>query len=218
MIKLVIFDLDGTLIDAYEAIEKSLNYTLKTLKYKTVGFPAVHKAVGGGDVNFIKTFVKNKHIEEALEIYRQHHKTSLLTYARTIPSAKRMLKSLKKMNYKLAVATNRPEKFSLILLSHLGLEGCFDLITCASTMEELKPEPTLLLRILKELKINPDEAFYVGDMVVDVYAGKNAGVRTVAVMSGSSSESELKKAKPFKLISSIAELIGLEQIKEVVKI
>ena len=216
MIKLVIFDLDGTLIDAYEAIEKSLNYTLKILGYESIGFSAVHKAVGGGDVNFIKTFVKNKHVEKALKIYRQHHKSALLTYTCTIPYAKRMLKSLKKRNFRLAVATNRPEKFSLILLNHLGINNYFDLITCAGTMEEFKPEPTLLLRILKELKINSDEALYVGDMTVDIYAGKNAGIRTIAVMSGSSSETELKKAKPHKLISSIAELTNLEQIKEVV--
>lgn len=216
MIKLVIFDLDGTLIDAYEAIEKSLNYTLKILGYETVGFSAVHKAVGAGDVNFIKTFVEDKYVEKALGIYREHHKSALLTYTRTIPSTKRMLKSLKKRNFRLAVATNRPEKFSLILLNHLGLDDYFDLITCAGTVEELKPEPTLLLRILEELEINSDEALYVGDMAVDVYAGKNAGIKTIAVMSGSSSESELKKAKPHKLISSIAELTNLEQMKATV--
>ncbi|MCK5533738.1 HAD family hydrolase [bacterium] len=212
MIKLVIFDLDGTLIDAYKAIEESLNYTLKRLEYKPVSSSLVHKAVGGGDVNFIKAFVKDEDVEKALDIYRQHHKFSLTAYARTMPRTKEMLNMLKRNNCKLAVATNRPEKFSLILLNHLEIEKYFDLIICAGAVEELKPEPVLLLRILKELKINPDEAFYVGDMVVDVYAGKNAGVRTVAVMSGSSSESELKKAKPFKLISSVAELIELEQI------
>ncbi len=206
MIKLIVFDLDGTLINAYKAIEKSLEFTLKTLGYSPVSASCVRKAVGWGDVNFIKTFIKDSNLEKAVNLYRKHHKSSLLKYSMTIPQARRTLGILKKRNYKLAVATNRPRKFSLILLKHLDLNKYFDLIVCARTIIEIKPNPNLLLRILKKLRIKPEDVFYVGDMAIDVYAGKNAGIKTIAVLGGSSSMLELKKAKPFKIISKISDL------------
>lgn len=213
MIKLVIFDLDGTLVDAYEAIEKSINFTLKTLGYSQVGPSRVRRAVGRGNLNFIKTFIKDGELKEALDIYRKHHKSSLLKYSRLMPQVRKVLGTLKKRNYKLAIATNRPRKFSLILLSHLGLNKYFDLVACAHKTDEIKPNPNLLLKILKKLKINPDEAFYIGDMAIDVCAGNNAGIQTIAVLGGSSSRLELKKSKPVKIISSLTELTKLEQMR-----
>ncbi len=145
-------------------------------------------------------------MEKALAIYRAHHKKALIKYSKPAPQSRRMLNALKKKNYKLAVATNRPTKFSLILIKHLKLNKYFDLVVCANKKNEIKPRPNLLLRILKKTKIKPEEALYIGDMIIDIYAGKNAGIITIAISGGSSSLTELKKARPFKIISNLFDL------------
>jgi len=208
MVKVIIFDLDGTLIDAYKAIQKSLNFTLNALRHPQVkAATRVRRAVGYGDINFIKRFVKDKEIKKALKIYRRHHKTSLLKYSRILPEAKKILGFLKRKGYKLAVASNRPKKFSNILLTHLGLKKYFKVVRCGKNKDDIKPKPKLLLDIIKRLKAKKGEAIYVGDMAVDVYAGRNAGIKTIAILGGSSSASELRRARPFKIISKLRDLL-----------
>jgi len=207
MIKLIIFDIDGTLVDAYKAIEKSLNFTLKKLGYPKVGMPAVRRAVGHGDKNFIEGFMRRKDVKEGLRLYRPHHEKSLLRYSKVIPGARELLRDLKKKDYKLAIASNRPPKFSKILLKHLGLLKYFDIVACAKDKTEIKPKPFLIPKILKRLAVKKDEVIYVGDMTVDVHAGHNAGVKVIAVLGGSSSESELKNARPCAIVRKLSGLL-----------
>lgn len=207
MARLVIFDLDGTLVDAYKAIEKSLNFTLKKLGHPQVSAYKVRRSVGWGDENFIKRFIEGEEARKALSIYRRHHRTSLLKYSRLMSQAKGILTALKKRGCKLAIASNRPKRFTDILMGHLGLKDYFDLVVCAKNKDEIKPNPILLHKIMRRLRASPDEALYVGDMTIDVRAGKNAGIRTIAVLGGSSSTAELKRARPFRVISKLSELM-----------
>lgn len=78
---LFVFDLDGTLVDAYRAIEESLNYTLRELGYYQVSLSKVRKSVGRGDRLFIGRFFDSKDVPKALPIYRQHHKNSLMRFS-----------------------------------------------------------------------------------------------------------------------------------------
>lgn len=206
MIKLIIFDLDGTLIDAYRAIEKSLNFTLRTLGYKKATLNQVKVNVGLGDKNFVSRFVKRQDIAKALALYRHDHQESLLKYSVVKPTVKKTLLGLHNKGIKLAIASNRPTKFSHILLRHLELEKYFDVIACADKKHELKPEPFLLLKVIKKLKVTHEDALYVGDMCFDVDAGNNANVKTVAVLGGSNTRNELARCRPYKIISKIAEL------------
>lgn len=206
VLKLVIFDLDGTLVDAYTAIHKSLNFTLKKLGYPKVSFSAARSAVGWGDKRLARRFVRAADLAKAVAIYRRHHEQSLLNYSKVLPGAKTVLRGLKSKKIKLAIASNRPIKFTNILLKHLGLKKYFDLVSCAQNSDEFKPKPYLLLKIIHNLKVGKTEAVYVGDMAVDVRAGKRAGVRTIAVRGGSSSLAEIRKAGPDKIISGISGL------------
>ena len=207
MCKLIIFDIDGTIVDAYTAIDKSLNYTLAKLGYPKAKIDVARRAVGHGDKSFIEYFVEKKDVAEGLRLYRAHHGKALLRYSKVIPGAKRLLSGLKKKGYKLAVASNRPPKFSMILLKHLDLAKYFDAIACAKDKSEIKPKPFLIPKILKKLGIKKSEALYVGDMTVDVHAGHNAGVRVVAVLGGSSSHSELKKALPCGIAGKLPDIL-----------
>jgi len=209
MIKLVIFDLDGTLIDAYQAIEKSLNFTLRALGYQPVSYNRVRRAVGRGDKNFIAQFVKAADVPKGLAIYRKHHRMSLPRYSIVKPQARQTLTELRKRGLKLAVASNRPTEFSAILISHLDMGKYFSMIICADRKRELKPAPYLLKQVLKKFKIPPAEALYVGDMGYDIAAGKNAGVKVVAIEGGSGSRKELAALKPYKIINNLRQLLEI---------
>ena len=91
--KLFIFDLDGTLADAYKAIFRSLNYVRAKLGYSPVSFGAAKANVGNGVKAFIESFFPKGKVEAALKLYRAHHKKSLKKYAQPKPYAKMLLSS-----------------------------------------------------------------------------------------------------------------------------
>lgn len=208
-IKLVIFDLDGTLVDAYPAITSSVNHTLKSLGHPAADKSAIRKSVGWGDENLLKAFIPEKELKNALSVYRKDHAGSLLRGSRLLPGAGKVLSYLKKKGYLLGIASNRPTRFSMIIIRHLGLNKYFDLILCADKLKYIKPHPQILQKILKGLKVSPAEALYIGDMYIDVRTGKAACVRTIAVATGSSSLKELKRERPLRLIRKISSLTEL---------
>jgi len=208
-IKLIIFDLDGTLVDAYIAISRSFNYVMNKLGYPEKSALVIRRAVGWGDVNLLRPFVRDQDLRTALSLYRRHHKLALVKYSRLLPHAVRVLCKLKKSNYKLAVASNRPTRFSVILMRHLDIEKYFSYFLCADKLKHGKPNPEIIYRILRKFSVKPDQALYVGDMVIDAQAGRRAGVKTVIVTTGSSHISELKKEKPYRIIHKIHSLLKL---------
>ena len=213
-IKLVIFDLDGTLVDAYPAIIESFNFTMQKLGYPKRKGSVIRKAVGWGDENLLKPFIKKEDLPKALSIYRKHHKESLVRKSKVFSGVFKVLDFLKRKKIKVAIASNRPTKFSLILIRHLGLDRYIDYVLCADKIEHIKPHPYLLNKIIKHFKVLPSESLYVGDMTIDVQAGNSAGIKTVIVTTGSSNKKEIKKYKPFKIIRKIADLLGTDTNKK----
>lgn len=210
-VKLVIFDLDGTLVDAYEAIVQSVNFTLRGLGYKEASARRIRLAVGWGDRRLLGAFIEEGCLDSALVIYRRHHRGALKKYSKILPGAEELLKYLKKRDFKAAIASNRPTEFTHIILKRLGLTKYFDYVLCADKLPEGKPNPEILLRIMAKLKINPRQVVYVGDMVIDIQTARNAGVIAIAVGGGSSPLAQIRKAGPFKIIKSPAYLIKILQ-------
>lgn len=208
-IKLIVFDLDGTLVDAYQAITKSFNYTMRKIGYPKQSALVIRRAVGWGDRNLFKPFIEAGDIDKATIIYRQHHKTSLIKYARLFPRIEEVLGYLKSKGYKLAVASNRPTRFSLILVRYLKLNRYFDYILCADKLKHIKPHPEILHKIAKKFSLKPRELIYVGDMTIDAQAGRRAKVKTIIVTGGSSSFAQIKAEKPFLVINRITKLLKI---------
>ena len=208
-IKLIIFDLDGTLVDAYAAISSSFNYVMRKLGLKPQSKRIVRSLVGWGDINLLKPYLKPEDLKHALSLYRNHHKYSLLKYTHLYPHARSLLRRLKEKGYKLAVASNRPSKFSRILLKHLDIGIFFDYVLCADQTRYGKPHPEMLNKIVKRFSLKKSQTLYVGDMVIDALAGRRAKINTVIVTSGSSSKLDIKREQPFRIISAISRLPGL---------
>lgn len=211
-LKLVIFDLDGTLVDAYPAIIESFNFTMQRLGYPKEAAPVIRRAVGWGDENLLRPFIKEQDLDKAVRIYRRHHKDSLKEKSKVLEGVFAVLRFLKTKRIKIAIASNRPTRFSWIIIRHLGLDRYVDYVLCADKIKYIKPHPQILIKILQYFGVSARSALYVGDMGIDAQAGKALGMKTVIVTTGSSSKKEIKKQKPFKIISKITELLGI--IKE----
>ena len=205
-IKLVIFDLDGTLIDAYAAICSSFNYVMRKLGLKPKSLGLIRRSVGWGDANLLSAYISEHDLARSLRLYRNHHKLSLLRQSRLYPYTRAFLRKLKARGCKLAVASNRPSKFSFILLKHLRIIDFFDYVLCADKLKRGKPDPAILNKIIKKFSLKKSQVLYVGDMVIDAQAGRRAKVKTIIVTGGSSSIAEIKREHPFKIISGIRQL------------
>ena len=205
-VELIIFDLDGTLVNAYKAIIKSVNFTLLKLGYTKQTDSNILRAVGWGDKKLVGAFTAPKDVKRALAIYRRHHRATLKEYSRLLPFARGILVYLLRRGYKLAVASNRPTEFTNIILRRLKIKKYFDYVLCADKLSRGKPHPQILLNIMNKLRTGKDETIYVGDMAIDVVAAHNAGVKAMVVRGGLSTLKEIKKARPFKLIKNLASL------------
>lgn len=202
--KAVIFDLDGTLVNAYPAVERSMNYALVKAGFPRVSAHIIKRSVGWGDKHLIEGFVGKKHAPRVLASYRSHHKESLKTGVTFLPGALQILKYLDRNGYLIAIASNRPTRFTRIILNVLKIENYFDYVLCGDRISRPKPYPDMLKLILKRFKLRNTDALYVGDMTIDVKTGNSARVKTVAVLTGSSTHSEIRALKPFKIIKRIS--------------
>ncbi len=208
-VKLVIFDLDGTLADAYTSIARSTNFVLRALGYPDQDPANIRRSVGWGDRNLMSFFVQDKDAGKALSLYRRHHAMALRKHSKLMPGARPILDYLKKKGYKLALATNRPTRFSHILLRQLGIRSYFSCVLCADKIKRPKPDPEILRLVMARLGVPAAKTLYVGDMAIDALTGRRAHVKTVIVTTGSDTRAAIRKAKPFSIIRGIGSLAGI---------
>lgn len=209
MTKLIIFDLDGTLVNAYPAVASSVNFTLKSMGFKPRSHNEIKRSVGWGDRQLMAGFVGNDLAGQAIKLYRPHHCHALTAKGgvRFLPAAKALLPALKKSGYKLAIASNRPMVFTKVILKVLGIDKIFNVVLCADKAPRPKPHPDMLEIIVRRTKVKKSETIYVGDMTIDAKTGKSAGIRTIVVTTGSSSIKELKALNPSGIIHRINHLV-----------
>jgi len=191
--KLFIFDVDGTLVNAYPAIKKSLNYTLRKLNLTPVSLSKVRKSVGRGDKIFIETFFPEELRGKALKIYRRQHKKDLAKYVKTMPYSRYLLNKLKRKGKFIAVASNRPAVFTRILLKSLGLLKYFDFVACADEVGSLKPNPKILNLIIRHFKVDKTQVLFSGGVDIDLETARRAKIDAVFIKGGSSSIASIRK-------------------------
>lgn len=213
-LRLAVFDLDGTLVDAYPAICDSLNYMLGHFGLPPRGLGEVKRSVGWGVDTLVGAFVSPEQKSEALRIFREHHDQRLRGDICLLPGAEQLLSFLARKGCRLAVASNRPTEFCLIILESLGIKRYFSEVRGGDSVPVPKPDPEILRCVLKEAGIPAGEAIYVGDMTVDIQCGRRAGVLTVVVPTGSCTLDEINAEKPDILVRSLDELRALFSIRQ----
>ncbi len=176
-IRAVIFDLDGTLIDSYRDIGIHLNRTLRDFGLEGVDVEKVRHMVGGGARELLKRFFPNGLLEEALKVFRKYYLEEPVIHTRAFDGIERVLKEARERRIALAVATNKMEELSRLILKRLGLYDYFSVVVGGDTFSEKKPSPLPLIEVLKRLGIPAEEALMVGDTEADLTAGRLAGMK-----------------------------------------
>lgn len=123
------------------------------------------------------------------------------------PGVEAGLQALQDSGIKMGVCSNKPTYFTKALLEIFHIDRFFDVVFGPDNAGAAKPDPTMVLRALETLGVPREEALYVGDMEVDIATGRNAGVETWVVPTGSHDEATLHAAKAQRLFAGIPEIV-----------
>lgn len=214
MEKLVIFDLDGTLLDTIEDIKNALNKALINLGYNVnYSKKEVSSFVGSGALILAKRALEKLNIEDEkiiLELrdeYNSIYGKSSNIYTKPFDGIKEMLEVLKHKNFKLVVFSNKPDiDTKSVIKSYFG-DNLFDVVRGQIEGVKVKPNPEGLYNILKIFPtINKENIYYVGDSDVDMETGKNASLKTIGVTWGYRDKSILESYNPTIIVDSVESL------------
>ena len=213
MKKLVIFDLDGTLLDTIADLAESANYALKQLGYPTHPIEVIRTYVGNG-IN--KLLFRALPDEEKTEENMMRMRTHFVPYydmhnadlSAPYPGIVVLLEELQAKGLMLAVASNKYQEATVKLVKHYF--PMIDFVEILGQREgiNVKPDPTIVFDILQKADVSPEEVLYVGDSSVDMQTAINAGVDAVGVTWGFRSRTELEDFHPMGLIDKAEELLG----------
>jgi len=184
-IKLIIFDLDGTLVDTSGDITNALNYALKPYGLRDLTVEDTIKMVGEGITRLIEKLLESERIQmrdTVIKRFLDYYSEHLVDFSTPYPHVRETLEKLN--DYKKAVISNKREYLSTRLLDKLDLLKYFDLVVGSDTTSERKPSAIPVIYVFTKLGVNPDESIIVGDSNYDIEAGKKAGLKTVAVTYG----------------------------------
>jgi phosphoglycolate phosphatase len=177
-IRLVIFDLDGTLIDSAEDIALHVGRVYRELKGKDVPADEVKKNIGDGARSLLSNFFQGQELEEALERFLHYYISEPVIHTKPYEGVMETLEGLKERGILSAVATNKPHAITLEVLKRLKMLHYFDEVLGADLLPEKKPSPLPLLEIAKRLEVPPELSLMVGDSENDILAGRRAGMLT----------------------------------------
>jgi len=207
LIRGIIFDFDGTLIDSYEAIAESLNHVRQSYGLDPVGLDEVKNLVGHGLEQLIQTSVGPDRIEEGVQRFRQCYAGICEQKTRILPQVKDTLEELDRRGYQMAIATNKPSYFARDILRSLEMEHLFAEVLGPNDVERPKPDPEMLEIIMMRVGLSPEEVVYVGDMLLDIEVAQRAGVAVYAVPTGSATREALLAGRPDRLLHRFSDLL-----------
>jgi phosphoglycolate phosphatase len=192
----IIFDLDGTLIDSLEDIAINCNKVLKDLGFQTHEINDYKKFVGDGARTLLKNALPicdDKNLDEALELFKKYYEHSLQNNTKPYENINELLEILNSdQNIKLAILSNKPDKFTKLYANKLFANIDFMQISGQVDLIPKKPDPTLALEIIKKMNIEKKDIYFIGDTSTDMKTAKNANVNAVGVSWGFRSIQELK--------------------------
>ena len=209
---LFVFDLDGTLIDSKLDLALAVNASLEDAGMGPLQHELIYSYVGNGAPTLIRRALgpgaSDKQAEQSLHFFYEYYKEHMLDNTGLYPGVREALDELLDMGKQMAVLTNKPVRFSCLLVERLGLDGHFLRTYGGNSFETKKPDPYGLNLLMSELATPREKTIMVGDSAVDVETARNAGVISCGVTYGLQPET-FEQHRPEILVDDLRELSGM---------
>jgi len=185
---LVGFDLDGTLLDTSGDLAVAVNHALATVSLPPFAVDEIKRFVGRGARVMLERALaaanarSEQMLERLLPVMLEHYGAHLATYTQPYPGLIAAMDDLRARGVRLAVCTNKAERFTLPLLRQLGLDRYFDSIVGGDTVGVSKPNPAPIRAMIE--RAGGGRCIFVGDTINDIAGAKNAGIPSIAVSFG----------------------------------
>lgn len=216
--KLIMLDLDGTLVDSAVDIHGSLNRALRERALPEVDHAFVRRAVGRGASRLIEYTLQHvmpatsaharvAEQEQLLAVFMRHYQSAVCVASTVYPGVLPFLDAAREQGVALACITNKPLLPAQGLLDALALTPYFSLILGGDSLANKKPHPQPLLHALQHFSVNAEQAVMVGDSRNDVEAARAAHVRVLALPYGYNHGEDIASCQPDLIVSSLAEML-----------
>ena len=195
MMKTILFDLDGTLVDNFEAIHQSYQYTQEKLDLPAASYDKVKQTVGGSVPITMRRLLGEAFTEAAIPLFVEHFKKHFHVGLRLLPGARELLEALQQSGeYQMAVFTNKNHEISQKVCEHLGITSFFRAIEGAERPEGYrKPNRDFSEHVLRKMNADPQSTWMIGDSPFDAQAAQVVNLADVyLVATGSHSSQELQ--------------------------
>lgn len=215
--RIVLFDLDGTLVDTAPDLAAAADHMLVALELQPVGEVRVRDWVGNGVNHLVRCALEATRgckaepdfFEQALRLFFAHYDRHLADHSVPYPGVTEALGELIDRGLRLAVVTNKPARFTEPLLEALDLREAFHAVVSGDSLTEKKPAPEPVQLAVRQCEGTAGQALMVGDSMTDVHAARQAGVDVIGVSYGYNHGDELFWTSPDIIIQSLGELPAL---------
>jgi HAD superfamily hydrolase (TIGR01509 family) len=207
-IKLIIYDLDGVLIDSSNAILKAFKRTLEEIGVE-VKPQEILGRIGMGLIDILEELLPKDNCENLWKLrdrYIHHFQDLGPEHTFLLPDVKETLSEIKELGIMQSVATNKTKSEADRLLGMLGVRHYLDFVTGFMDVPNAKPAPDMILHTLKALKIDKKNVVFIDDTTTGLTAGIRAGVSTVGITTGIHDKETLSKVGPNYIIDSLHEI------------
>jgi phosphoglycolate phosphatase len=206
---LLIFDLDGTLIDSKLDLAHAVNATRRHMCMEPLEHERVYSYVGNGAPVLIRRALGDQateaQVQEALEFFLEYYHEHYLDFTTLYPGVKESLDRLLAAGKRMAVLTNKPVRISRAIIDGLGVHSHFFQVYGGNSFEFKKPHPMGVEALMREAGVGRQASLMVGDSGVDVQTARNAGIQCCGVTYGFQPET-LANPAPEKLVDSMGEI------------
>ena len=205
---MIIFDMDGTLLDSSRSITKSINFVRNKLGLKAFSVREVVKLINEPDQDLPKLFYEDKRpYSECRAIFEEHYMYNCTIDMDIFDGIENMLKTLSK-NYPMSVLTNAYGNFARKMLKHLKIDHYFKEIIGSDDINARKPDPKGIYYFIDKYNLDKKNVFYVGDSLKDEECAKNAGIKYIFVDWGFGESKEPDFVLTAKNICDIQNIIS----------
>jgi phosphoglycolate phosphatase len=212
--KLIMIDVDGTLVDSVPDLAYCVDETMKAIGKKPWGEAQVRHWVGNGVPKLVERSLTGElegtpdqvEYDQAYPIFLELYSHNTSVRSCLYDGVKEGLEYMKAQGYTLGCVTNKAEQFTLPILKDLGIFDYFGIVVSGDTLSKKKPDPLPLLHSAEFFGIDPQHSLMLGDSVSDVKASRAAGFEIICMSYGYNHGNDIRDTNPDLVIDSMAEL------------